>query len=569
MTTRALLCRCLLPLLPAAACTGTIDGGAAPDAGGDDPTADARPGDPMIDAGGPTPDAPPIIAPGDPGPVDVSFTIDSSRAVHPISRFVYGHNGPDWDGRGARLTMGRAGGNRWTAYNWENNASNAGSDWYFQNDGYLGGGDVPGEAVRPRVAEAHAHDASYLVTVPIAGHVAADKNGDGDVAATPDYLDARFERSHARKGAGFVTAPDRGDDSVYQDEFVAWLEGSFPYARTDANRTLFYDLDNEPDLWADTHERIHPEPARYDELCDLNIEYAGAIKDVAPDAKVFGFVSYGWAGYTSLQDAPDAAGRDFIDTYLDAMAAADAAAGRRLVDVLDLHWYPEARGGGVRIVDDDASAAVAAARVQAPRSLWDPGYTEESWITMWSTEGPIRLIPRLREQIAAHDPGIELAFSEYYYGGGAHISGGVAQADVLGIFGREDVFAAALWHIGGTDDRFIYGGFDMYRDYDGEGGAFGDVSVRAETDDVAGTSVYASYDQAAYGRMVVVAINKTGAAQTAGLTVSHGVEFATAEVYRLTSAAPAPVRGADVTITEVNAFAIELPAMSVTTLVLR
>ena len=62
--------------------------------------------------------------------------------------------------------------------------------------------------------------------------------------------------------------------------------------------------------------------------------------------------------------------------------AESTSAGRRLVDVLDLHWYPEARGGGVRITEADASAAVAAARVQAPRSLWDPGYAETSWISV-------------------------------------------------------------------------------------------------------------------------------------------------------------------------------------------
>jgi len=46
--------------------------------------------------------------------------------------------------------------------------------------------------------------------------------------------------------------------------------------------------------------------------------------------------------------------------------------------------------------------------------------------------------------------------TEYYYGGGDHISGGLAQADVLGILGREGVFAAALWHLG-RNDRFIHG----------------------------------------------------------------------------------------------------------------
>src|SRR6185295_3319375 len=109
----------------------------------------------------------------------------------------------------------------------------------------------------------------------------------------------------------------------------------------------------------------------------------------------------------------------------------ERSAGRRLVDVLDLHWYPEARGGGVRVTEADSSAAVAAARVQAPRSLWDPSYVETSWISQDAGVGAIRLLPRMREKIAAHAAGTLLAITEYNFGGGAHISGGLAQADAL------------------------------------------------------------------------------------------------------------------------------------------
>ena len=112
------------------------------------------------------------------------------------------------------------------------------------------------------------------------------------------------------------------------------------------------------------------------------------------------------------------------------------------MDVLDLHWYPEARGGGARVIEDNNGPAVAAARVQAPRSLWDPSYVETSWISLDARAGAIRLIPRMKEKIAAHYPGTGLAVTEYNYGGGGHISGALAQADVLGILGREGVFAA-------------------------------------------------------------------------------------------------------------------------------
>jgi hypothetical protein len=485
----------------------------------------------------------------------------------PISPYVYGTNINDWAGRSRGQRLGRLGGNRWTAYNWETNASNAGADFQHQNDAFLGGGETPGEAVRPHVARAFAAGASMVVTVPIAGYVSADKAPGGDVSRTPDWLSARFHESRPSKGSGFSYPPNTGDRVVYQDEFVAWLESAVD-ARRDPARTIFYSLDNEPDLWASTHPRIRPAGAvTYAELVDRTTAFASAIKAVAPEALVFGPVSYGWAGFARLQSAPDSGGRDFLDFYLAALREAESRARRRLVDVLDLHWYPEARGGGVRITEASGAPDVAAARVQAPRSLWDPGYVETSWISQDAGVGAIRLLPRMRDKIAARYPGTRLAITEYNYGGGEHVSGAIAQADVLGIFGREQVFAGALWDLGGGG-RFIDAAFAAYCNYDGALSRFGDTAVAAATSDVQASSVYASVDAGRDDRMVVVAINKSTGPTTADLVISHPVELTRGQSFQITAATPAVVRGPALAPAARNSFRLELPASSVTTLVL-
>jgi hypothetical protein len=495
------------------------------------------------------------------------MTIDTQAARHPISPYIYGVNQADWGGRSRPMRLGRLGGNRFTAYNWETNASNAGSDFRNQNDDFLGGGDIPGEAVRRYVAEAHATGASVVVTVPMAGYVSADKNGGGDVNQTPDFLNVRFLKTGI-KGRGFVYPPDTGDGVVYLDELVAWLESAFPGARGDPERTLFYCLDNEPDLWANTHSRIRPGgKVTYDELLSRTVALAEAIKRVAPQALVLGPVSYGWQGYVSLQDAADAGGRDFLDFYLSSLRSAEGSARRRLVDVLDLHWYPEARGGGIRITEPNSTAPVAAARVQAPRSLWDPGYVETSWISQDARVGAIRLIPRLREKIAASYPGTRLAFTEYNYGGGRDVSGAIAEADVLGIFGREDVFAANVWG-SDADQTFLHAGLYAFVNYDGLGGRFGDTSVAASTSNAEATSVYASLDEGRDDRMVVVAINKSTGAVNAEIAVDHPRALATGRTFQVTAATPALVAGPAATAPSRNLFRLKLPPSSVTTLVL-
>ncbi len=515
------------------------------------------------------------IEPGDPGAADVTFTIRTDMDVHPISPLIYGWNGADaiaTDGQ----TVVRAGGNRWTAYNWENNASNAGSDYMFQNDDYLDKSAAPGHALLATLDPAKAYGAAALITVPIVDYVAGDTSPGGDVRNSgADYLTTRFKQNQPTKGSALSLAPDATDGAVYQDEFVNWVKTSY------GNQQVIFSLDNEPDLWSSTHAEIHPTPVTYAELVMRNTEYAAAVKSVWPAAEVAGFVSYGWTGYLYLQEASGSSDvktyGQFIPYYLDQMKAAEQAAGRRLVDYLDLHWYPEtyvtdnyqAGQTQTRIVDQaDPSAAIQAARLQAPRSLWDPSYDENNWISQ-GLKGPIKLIPRLKQWIADHYPGTKLSFSEYTFGGGHDISGGVAQADVLGIFGREGVDLATAWNWPDSMMGNVYeiAGLQVFRNYDGQGAAFGDTSIHGVTTDDAVSSVYASVESGNVDHVVIVAINKKTTAATAGIKIAHPTQFHTAAVYTLTSAGAAVTPAPAITAVATNAFSYTMPAMSVSVLV--
>ena len=83
--------------------------------------------------------------------------------------------------------------------------------------------------------------------------------------------------------------------------------------------------------------------------------------------------------------------------------------------------------------------------------------------------------------------------------------------------------------------------------------------------------MYASVDAGNANRMVLVCINKNDAAQTAGIAVTHGVQFHTAKVYQLTGASVQgqPQVQSDVNIPANNSFQYTMPANSVTTLVLQ
>ncbi len=512
-----------------------------------------------------------IVEPGDPGPSDVQIVVRTDTARVPISPLIYGIN------VGANIAtdnplVQRSGGNRLTAYNWENNASNAGTDYCNQNDGALGApGTPPGNAYRGILDDARTRGTAAILTLPIIDVVAADHDDLGDGGQGPpscvgdvrnsgtNYLTTRFATNVAKKGSAFATSPDLNDDTVYQDEAVDFVRRNWGDVR------VLFSLDNEPDLWSSTHVRLHPSPLTYAELVERTIRFAAAAKDAWPQAETLGFVSYGFAGYMNLQGAPDAQGRPFIPFFLDQLAAAEQSAGKRLVDYLDLHWYPEARGEGVRISDVD-SAQGQAARLQAPRSLWDPTYSEDSWIVNDVLHEPIALIPGLKAHIAAHYPGTKLSFTEWNFGGGNHISGALATADVLGVFGREQVEAATIWLLRSSQrERFTLAGLRVFTSYDGAGSTFGDTSVLATTSDVVRLTAYAS-DEGLGARQVIVLVNKSAQPVTAGVQIAAPRTIGALRAYVLDGDAPTIDAVADVSPTATNAFLVSLPASSVTVL---
>ncbi len=546
----------------------------------------------------------------------VTLTLNTS-STSSISPYIYGINGTINSGGFNNLTLTRAGGNRWTAYNWTNNYSNAGSDWYYENDNALDSSTTPAGAVSSTVQNAMSNNAAALLTIPMSGYVSKDDLGqDWDVRMTapgsnvldPNWLSDRMIPSQAAKPGGSASfstniATLQAETTVYQDEYVNYLKTLYPSAFTANSATpIWFDLDNEPDLWTSTHPEVRPivagsvnssnplgtpSPLTYTELLSDTVTYAKAIKAVAPNTLIFGPVSYGWNGYTTFQNAPDSGTYgDFLTYYLNQTAAASQAAGQRLVDVLDLHWYPEATGAGIRITTQDTGqgytstqvAALMAARIQAPRSLWDPTYVESSWITADSTNGQaIQLLPREQAKMAAAAntygaayAANKISISEYNYGGGDDISGGIAEADVLGVFGSNGVFSAALWPLA-SNEQYIAGGMAMFRNYDGKGSTFGDISVSVSNPDPTDTSLYASDYSTNSARMTLVAINKS----TGNLTVQlplpnapNGQAFAQAAIYDLTAANFTPQFVENVVITNPANFSYTMPSYSVTTIAL-
>jgi fibronectin type 3 domain-containing protein len=522
-----------------------------------------------------------------PPPVSVTVTV-TPTATHSISPYIYGVNNANNSGvfpGGAsalpsNLTFDRLGGNRLTAYNWETNASNAGSDYLYENDG-LFPGSIPGSAVTNFIEADQPAGLATLFTLQMQDLVAGDENGPVSVANPPDM--SRFKKVVYQKNtvssAPFTISPPTTDAYVYMDEFIWAVDQKFSgqgiFGSTPSAQRVFAQLDNEPELWNSTHLEVQgPTAITSDAYIAKTISVATALKTQFPNLIIFGPVHYGFYGIYAWNGelAPTPSGNNwFPDKYLPALKNASATFGKPLVDVYDFHWYSEATdGSGNRITTLNGTTLTDAqvqAIVQSPRSLWDTTYQENSWIT-GALGQAIYLLPRLQAKIASENPGMKLSITEYNNGGAQHIAGTIAQADNLGVFAAQGLFAANMWPLV-TTEPYLLAGFRAFRDFDGANHNFGDTSVQATSSNVANVAVYVSTDTTRPGRVVMVAINRSNATQTTTISGQHvsgtahrfQMTAATAKVQNVVqpvAAGTQAVSGSSITLT--------LPNLSVTTI---
>ncbi len=525
----------------------------------------------------PTPTPTPIAGP--------ALHVNASTVQRPISPHIYGMNyTTEALAAELQLPVHRWGGNGTTRYNWQLDTASHTSDWYFEN--------IPkpnadpdalpvGSAADQFIAQDRRTNTATIMTMPMIGWTPKSRAYACGFSVTKYGPQQSTDPWRSDCGNGirvdgtFVTGNDPTDTSVPIDpSFVqAWMNHLIDRFGTAADGGVkFYNLDNEPMLWNSTHRDVHPNPVSYDEIRDRTYAYAAAIKATDPTAQTLGPVLWGWTAY--FFSALDAAGpgawwlnpqdrlahgnMPFIEWYLQEMQRYEAEHGVRILDYLDLHYYP--RASGVALAPAGGSANQIK-RLRTTRSLWDPTYVDESWI-----EEPVRLIPRMREWVDNFYPGTKLAMTEYNWGALNHINGALAQADVLGIFGREGLDLATLWDPPAGSDPGAFA-FRMYRNYDGQGSTFGDQSLMAASVDQEKLSIYAAR-RSSDGALTLMIINKSSGALNSMVTVSDFLSQGRAEVYRYSSANLTRIVALDELTISHGTLTANFPKTSITLLVL-
>ena len=512
-----------------------------------------------------------------------ALSVNVTADQHSISPYIYGMNfASEAIAADLRLPVRRWGGNSTTRYNWQIDVHNTGSDWFFEN--------IPEDNIHPEllpdgsaadrfIDQNRRTNSQTLMTVPLIGWTpkARRENHPYDCGfkvskyGSQDSVDVWDTNcGNGEHNSILLTGNDPLDTSVAAPPaFVSsWVNHLTAKYGTAANGgVMFYNLDNEPMLWNSTHRDVHPNPTTYNEIRDSTWAYAAAVKSADSTAKTLGPVVWGWCAYfySAVDRCSPGADRaahgniDFIPWYLQQMHVYEQAHAVRILDYLDVHIYPQVDGV---YSDSQGSASVQAARLRSTRQLWDTTYVHEGWIGQ-----PVYLIPRMKEWVASDYPGTKLAITEYNWGALGYMNGALAQADLLGIFGREGLDLATLW---GTPNDFNAPGifaFRMYRNYDGEGRAYGDISVQSTSADQEKLAIYAAKHSQS-GSLTLMIINKTGQTIISDVSLTGFQPTTTAQVYRYSSAnLNAIIHEADQAVTS-SGFTASFPASSITLVVI-
>jgi Glycoside hydrolase family 44 len=518
----------------------------------------------------------------------VSVSVDANANRHSISPNIYGFAfATTQDLAVTNFTMNRSGGNGTSTYNWQINAANHASDWYFES--IL---DPPGTAgydgdnfiATTRAGNANAQ---ALLTIPMINYLAA-LGADGamtwsfsiakygaQTGSDPYQPDAGNGISSATgtqiTGNNPLDANTPNSASIQQ----AWVQHLIQKWGPSAGGGLkYYIMDNEPSLWSSTHVDIHPAAETYQELYNDYVSYASVVRALDPNALIVGPEEWGWwAQYLSGYDQKNgisASGSDYnthgkmyyYPWLLSQLYSYQQSTGKQLLNVLSVHYYPQELANS-----NDDSTAGQITRNQSTRVLWDPNYVDPSWLNeVGINNGIVYLIPTLKNWVSQYYPGLQTAITEYNWGDEANLNGATTQADVLGIFGQQGLDIATRWTVP-VNPSPTYLAAQIYRNYDGRLSTFGDTSVSATVPNPDVLSSFAAV-RSSDNALTVMVINKQQGSTPVTVSLANFTAGATAQGYQIASATQAAITPlGNVSITN-NAISMTVPSQSITLFVI-
>eukprot|EP01084_Bolivina_argentea_P256229 431298_1 len=455
-----------------------------------------------------------------------------------VSKYVFGVNFYQQDSS-VNYTMMRSGGEGQTRYNWELGAYNSARDWYF-----IGGGGHPWKDMfDPAINSGQ----DILVQIPTMGWVAKSATKMWSFSNTKYGQQQENECTNQPNGCtwcqkdagnGFwlngsqVTGNDFNDANmqIYPNNATDWMQAIV--SRYGFERAKYYAIDNEPELWSDTHFDVHPQYTTYEETFQSLAIYGSALKKACNyNCKIMGYSPWGWCAYwtdgydgfttSECTTGPDRKAHNNLPLtawYLQQANIFEQTNKYRVLDIFDFHFYPQANNNGVNEGCDESSDDIMVNRLQSPRSLYDWNYKDPSWINQ-----AIAIIPRMQGWINEYYKGTNLSISEYRFGGDTCISSVIAHAEALSIFATYNIEIATRW-VAPDVGSLLTNSFNLYTNYDGKRSNIYDKGIYAvwtTTSDIVMVTGY-TFIRMDKSMVYVYLFNKDSSDSTVTVSLTNG-----------------------------------------------
>ncbi len=381
------------------------------------------------------------------------ITINAAAGRQAISPYIFGRNNSlsdsksnptsqeNWQKyRDAGITLFReSGGNNSTKYNWQKKLTSH-PDWY--NNVYDHDWDYAATSLQTNKPEAKGMWSFQLI-----GWAASNKNN--------NFNDWGYNKSQWWEGVHNNWAggggPDKGDGdpNKYLEEWpaektVGILDHWFNTLALEPQQFNYWNMDNEVEIWNGTHDDVMPEQIEAEAFMQLYFDVAKKARAIFPEIKLVGPVPANeWQWYNWKNDVVTYNGKRYVwlEYFILRVAEEQQAGGIRLLDVLDIHFYPgESNAADIvnlhRVWFDKKFTYPGANGVKRIGGGWNDGLRQEyifqrcnDWL----------------EKYIGPDHGVGLGVSEIGIKGDNPNVTAVWYASTLGVFADEGVELFTPW----------------------------------------------------------------------------------------------------------------------------
>ncbi len=515
----------------------------------------------------------------------INLDINAHMPQHDISPYIYGRNNNFSDVFGsttspsefdlykqAGLRFARENsGNNATKYNWRLKISSH-PDWY--NNVYDHDWDYASQTILENMPNLQVMWAFQLI-----GKVASNKNNNfGDW----NYNNSQWWSGVAQNLAGGgVVNPSGGSDALVEgnpdlylmdwpaDSTVEILNHWFGEKGKGftENNFLYWSMDNEPEIWSGTHNDVMPIQISANEFMERYFEVAKKARELFPDIKLTGPIcanEWQWYKYADESLRIDGKYYSWIEYFIKRVADEQKSSGVRLLDVLDIHWYPyESETADVlqshRVFFDQEYEYPGANGVKTIHGGWNNSLKNEyifqrinDWLDLHFGQGHGITLGLTETEINHDDPNVV----------------SVVYASMLGTFANNgvEIFSPWTWKTGMWETLHLYSRYAQ------------NMSVESISSNESIVSGYTSINDDA-DSMTIILVNRdlnipqNVSVNIEGFTIDEGV-YQVMSLYNLpeTETFKSHTNNALVNTTvniSNNAFTVELPPLSTNAVLLK